>query len=162
MINAPFGEVFVRKATVNDAQGLSDMHAAAFRRGWSDAEIEALISQDNVTGLIADWRRALGRRRHGAGFLIYRTAADEAEILTIAVVPAFRRRGVGGRLLDEALRALYREGIARLYLEVEEGNRPAIRLYENRGFGRASTRPGYYAQSRATPQGALVMSRQVR
>jgi [ribosomal protein S18]-alanine N-acetyltransferase len=151
----------VRDAGVEDCEVLAEMHGEAFRRGWSGAEFEALLVQPGVHALIADWRTALGRRRP-AGFILVRIAADEAEVLSIAVVPDCRRRGVGRRLLEEALRRLYRERVASLHLEVEDGNAAALALYRRMDFAETGRRPNYYGQGTAPPRGALVMRRQLR
>jgi len=140
---------------------LAEIHASAFRRGWSDAEFEALLVQPGVHALIADYRNALGRRTP-AGFILYRLAADEAEILSVAVTPACRRRGIGRALIEDALRHLYREGARNIHLEVEDSNKAAIGLYRGVEFRESGRRAGYYTQGRETPAGALVMLRQLR
>lgn len=153
--------VLVRAAATADCGTLADIHAATFRRGWSEAEFEALLLQNGVHCLIADYRSAFGRRSV-AGFVLYRIAGDEAEILSIAVTEACRRRGVARRLMEEVLRHLYRERVAGLLLEVEDVNAAAIALYRGLDFAPVGQRPAYYQQGRTTPRGALVMRRQVR
>ncbi len=153
--------MLVREAGVADCDVLSEMHASAFRRGWSGAEFEALLVQPGVRALIADWRNTFGRKTP-AGFILLRIAADEAEVLSIAVVQECRRRGIARRLLEDALRQLYRERISNLHLEVEEGNAAALGLYRVMDFQPSGRRPDYYAQGSAPPRGALVMRRQLR
>jgi ribosomal protein S18 acetylase RimI-like enzyme len=76
-----------------------------------------------------------------AGFCSWRqTATDEAEILNIAVDPAFRRKGVGSALLTGVCEQA--QGV--IFLEVAEPNAPAIALYSKRGWEYAGLRPGYY------------------
>ena len=146
---------------MSDCVALSEIHASAFKRGWSDAEFEALLLQPGVHALLAHYRNAFGRRI-AAGFILYRLAADEAEILSVAVTPACRRRGIGKALLEDALRHLYREGAQSIHLEVEDSNLAAIGLYRGVEFRESGRRAGYYAQGRETPGGALVMLRQLR
>lgn len=153
--------ILVRPATTADCGILAELHTATFRRGWSEAEFEALLVQDGVHCLIADFRSAFGRLSV-AGFALYRVAGDEAEILSIAVTEACRRRGVGRRLMEEVLRHLYRERVAGLLLEVEDLNAAAIALYRGLEFAPVGQRPAYYQQGRAAPRGALVMRRQLR
>ena len=151
----------LRRATVADCESLSEIHAGSFSRGWSPSEFESLLVQPGTHALIAHSRGILGKKS-AAGFILYRLAADEAEILTVAVARAARRRGVGRALLDDALRHAYRAGAVRMFLEVEDTNRAAIALYRRTEFHEAGRREGYYREGRTTPAGALVMLRQLR
>ena len=153
--------ISVRAGDVADSDILSEIHAGGFRRGWSGAEIEALIVQPGVHTLIADYRPAIGRTV-AAGFCLYRIAADEAEVLSIAVLPNCRRRGVARRLLEETLRHLYREGVKTLHLEVEEENEAAMRLYRRLEFTQSGERPAYYSTAPGRTKSAVVMQRQLR
>ncbi len=154
-------ELSAAPATVADCDLLAELHGATFRRGWSGVEFEALLVQPGVHALIGRSRGAFGSAAP-VGFVLYRHVGDEAEILSIAVAPEARRIGVAQLLMNEVLRHLYREGVARIHLEVEEGNLPAINLYRKMEFRTTGTRPGYYAQGRPRPAGALVMVRQLR
>ena len=78
------------------------------------------------------------------GFLIGRIAADEFEILNMAVSQAHRRSGIGSRLLESALEFSRTVGSARAYLEVRASNAPAISLYARHGFTECGRRAGYY------------------
>lgn len=80
-----------------------------------------------------------------AGFVVARVAADEMEILNLAVDPGKRRRGLGGALLDEALDHGRRSGCRRVFLEVRESSPAARGLYERRGFIICGRRPRYYS-----------------
>jgi [ribosomal protein S18]-alanine N-acetyltransferase len=151
----------VRDADVEDSETLAQLHAATFRRGWSGTEVEALLRQRGVSGLIGEYRGAFGRSVV-AGFCLLRSSGEEAEVLSIGVVPACRRRGVARALMEEALRRLYRDGASALLLEVEAGNEAALTLYDGLGFEQVGERPAYYAQGLDRPRGALVMRRQVR
>jgi ribosomal-protein-alanine N-acetyltransferase len=78
------------------------------------------------------------------GFLIARKAADEAEILTFCVAPACRNMGLGRALLETAVKELRSAGIRQLFLEVEEGNEAALKLYRSLGAVEVGKREGYY------------------
>jgi ribosomal-protein-alanine N-acetyltransferase len=85
------------------------------------------------------------------GFLVARTlAADEREILNLAVAPDFRRKGVARALLDSALQG-FRGGV---FLEVRESNEIAQEFYKSLGFKELSRRTGYYD---SPPETAIVM-----
>ena len=71
-------------------------------------------------------------------------AADEGEILNLAVAPAGRRRGLGRALVEAMLEALRTRGIRQVYLEVRESNSSARALYASRGFKEVGRRKAYY------------------
>jgi [ribosomal protein S18]-alanine N-acetyltransferase len=78
------------------------------------------------------------------GFLIGRIAADEFEILNLAVARDCRRQGIASRLLDAALNHSRSAGCTQAFLEVRESNAPAISLYDQYGFSEAGRRNHYY------------------
>jgi ribosomal-protein-alanine N-acetyltransferase len=140
-------------AGIDDAAALAALHASSFRRGWSVEEFERLLIEPNV---IAD--RAMAGRRL-AGFVLSRIAADQAEILSIAVGAPFRRRRLAGKLLDVHLHRLKAAGVGSLFLEVDERNLPARRLYARFGFGEVGRRQSYYAEAGHDASAALVLRR---
>jgi ribosomal-protein-alanine N-acetyltransferase len=77
------------------------------------------------------------------GFSLYRTVADEAELLLIAVNPSRHRRGVGRMLLDDFLVHARNDGVSRIHLEVRDGN-SAVALYRDAGFSPVGRRRNYY------------------
>lgn len=91
------------------------------------------------------------------GLLVARVAAEEMEILNLAVEPRWRRRGVGTALVEAAIEHARRAGVARVFLEVRESNRVARRFYRRQGFAVAGRRVGYY---RRPDEDALVMARE--
>jgi len=78
------------------------------------------------------------------GFLAARQAADEAEILNIAVHRDFRRKGIASALLLSALDEFRRSASARIFLELRESNLPARTLYNRHGFVPSGRRKAYY------------------
>jgi [ribosomal protein S18]-alanine N-acetyltransferase len=78
------------------------------------------------------------------GVLIARKAADEAELLTLAVAPECRRAGLGKALLKSAMTTLSGSGARQLFLEVEEGNEAALKLYRSLGAVPVGRRARYY------------------
>jgi ribosomal-protein-alanine N-acetyltransferase len=135
-----------------DAPALAVLHAASFNRGWSEHEFEQLLTDRHV---IAD-RAAIGRTN--VGFILSRRAADEAEILSVAVARRWRGRGIARRLLDLHLRRLAGLGLRAVFLEVDEDNQPALRLYRRTGFAEVGRRPGYY-RTAGKQASALVLRR---
>jgi [ribosomal protein S18]-alanine N-acetyltransferase len=129
---------------------LAAIHAAAFppNESWSATVFAAQLVQPGCFGLI-DVSRIGG----GGGMLMARVVADEAEIVTLAVSPASRRRGLGRRLLVAAMHRAAVMGARAMFLEVAASNAPAMALYARAGFTRAGFRPRYYANG----EDALVL-----
>ncbi|MGB3248698.1 MAG: GNAT family N-acetyltransferase, partial [Tabrizicola sp.] len=94
-----------------------------------------------------------------AGFLLGRTVAGEAELLTIAVAPEARRRGLGRKLMARFIYQAQLRGAERTFLEVAADNPAAIALYESCGFRQAGTRRGYYRTPTGQRIDALVLAR---
>jgi [ribosomal protein S18]-alanine N-acetyltransferase len=95
------------------------------------------------------------------GFVLSRLAADEAEILTIAVDAAYQGRGVGRALLSENLRQAANAGAKAIFLEVAKDNAPALALYGRFGFVKVGERAGYYRRGDGTRATAVVMRRPI-
>lgn len=150
-------EPALSEATARDAAAFAALHAAAFRRGWSEDELEQLLLDRNVIAHRAMVGTLAGRML--AGFIVSRLAAGEAEILSVAVAPARRGRGLARKLLDLHLRRLAGLGVTAVFLEVDEDNAPARRLYDRARFRDVGRRPAYYARDNAAPANALVLRR---
>ena len=82
-----------------------------------------------------------------AGFILCRVAADEAEVLTLAVAPPVRRRGVAGALLDRGMAVALAAGARAVFLEVATDNPGAEALYRGRGFAEVGRRPAYFSRA---------------
>lgn len=123
-----------RRVIPGDARLLAVLHAGAFERPWDEAAFEALLVTFNVFGLMLD----------GQGFVLCRTVADEAEILTLAVARPVRRNGVGRALVEAAAATAAARGADSLFLEVASDNAAALALYAATGFEPAGLRRGYY------------------
>mgnify|MGYP003362398594 CR=1 FL=1 len=151
------GPVVAVPAAMADLPALARVHAASFApdQRWDAPAFATLLAMPGVA-LGAVMARA-GERSVLAGFIMVRHVLDEAEILTLAVDPAFRRRGLARALLSWMADVAARHGIARLFLEVGVGNTAAQALYRDAGFGAVGRRRGYY------PDGsdAQVMARDV-
>lgn len=151
----------IRAANVDDCADLAKIHAGSFGRDWSEAEFEALLRQDNIHAFLALRRRTF-RRSAPAGFVLIRIADSDSEILTIAVAKSYQGNGIGRRLMEEALRLVYRESVQTLHLEVEAENDPAVGLYTSLDFETVGERKAYYSQGQTEGRTALVMCLQVR
>jgi [ribosomal protein S18]-alanine N-acetyltransferase len=147
------GEPNLSEATSRDTAAIAALHAASFRRGWSEQEVEGMLTDRRVIA----HRAVLGGKL--VGFIMARRAADEAEILSIAVARPHRGRRLARKLLDLHLRRLAGLGARAIFLEVDEHNDSAIRLYDRAGFHEVSRRPNYYPGAGDKPAAALVLRR---
>ncbi|MBX9710263.1 MAG: ribosomal protein S18-alanine N-acetyltransferase [Xanthobacteraceae bacterium] len=143
----------VEPATLRDAPVLSRLHRASFYRGWSAGEFQQLLSDRSALA----HRLRLGR--DVVGFIISRIAADEAEILSVAIDSEYRGLGLSRDLLRTHLGYLAGYGLKTVFLEVEENNRPARALYEKAGFRTVGQRERYYKDASGEQLNALVMQR---
>jgi [ribosomal protein S18]-alanine N-acetyltransferase len=139
----------VSEARPRDAAAIAVVHGASFQRGWGEDEVHRLLVERNVIA----HRVLIGRSF--AGFALSRLAAGEAEILSIAIAPAWRGRALAYPLLDLHLRRLAGLGARSVFLEVDQRNTPARRLYRRAGFHEVGLRQGYYQGGAA----ALVLRR---
>ncbi|MBV8939579.1 MAG: ribosomal protein S18-alanine N-acetyltransferase [Alphaproteobacteria bacterium] len=121
-----------------DAAALAEVHASSMQSPWSAEEFARLLASPGCVALGKLVGEALG------GFVLLRAAADEAEILTLAVIPACRSEGVGMALVEAAIGEAGRRGAATMFLEVAENNAPALALYARAGFAAVSRRARYY------------------
>jgi ribosomal-protein-alanine N-acetyltransferase len=147
------GAAAVEPASLRDAPALARIHGASFHRGWGESEFESMLTERNTLA----HRLRMGRKI--VGFSVSRLAADEAEILSIAVAESHRGRGLSHNLLLTHLGHLAGRGVRTVFLEVEENNPPARRLYERAGFAVVGRRERYYRQDGGEPLNALLMRR---
>lgn len=150
---APHG-LHIEPAEHADAEAIARLHATGFYRGWPREDFAAYIAGPDTPIYVA-----CDARRRIAGFAMLRLAADEAELITIAVDPKWRNKGVAMALLRAVLEDLRMTPARRLFLEVAADNQAALRLYGKLGFIKVSERQGYYARAGGVPATALVMVR---
>lgn len=127
---------------------LADLHAQAFETPWDVKAFEDLLDQSGVFALEAR-----------DGFILIRTVADEAEILTLAVRPKARQAGLGLRLVEQACVDAATQGATHLFLEVAEDNVAARALYARAGFIEAGRRAGYYGRRDRSRVDALMLTK---
>ena len=142
-------EPTISEARQRDAAAIAALHATSFQRGWGEDEFHRLL----IDRAVVAHRAMIGRTM--VGFILSRMAAGEAEILSVAIAPAWRGRGFARPLLDLHLRRLAGLGVRAVFLEVDEHNEPACRLYRKAGFSEVGGRKGYYQEGAS----ALVLRR---
>ena len=124
----------IRALNIKDAARLAQIHEQSFEHAWSEAEMHTHLQKD----------LCFGYGRPVSGFVILRTSADQAEILTLAVAPDMRRAGLALQIMDIAETELSEHGVDTLFLEVAEDNPSAIAFYKARAFEPIGRRPAYY------------------
>jgi len=131
-------------------EAMAGLHARAFTAPppWSVSDFAALLARPEVFAVVRE-----------DGFALGRAIAGEAELLTLAVQPGARRRGVGRALLAGFLEEARMRGAARAFLEVGEDNLAARGLYAAAGFMRVGRRRGYLRTPEGVAADALVLAR---
>jgi len=116
-----------------DIEILAALHAASFTAAWDGPALAALLAAPGTFAF-----------HHADAFVLARSAGGEAEILTLAVAPPARRKGLGRILMQMAGDEAVRLGADVMFLEVGTGNRAALALYGALGFQRVGLRQAYY------------------
>jgi ribosomal-protein-alanine N-acetyltransferase len=136
-------------------------------RALSLGDVDAVLRIQTACPEAAQWSRADYEQARGwvcceseeaIGFIVTRQAADEMEILNLAVQPAARRRGAATQLLHAALNAGRAAGASRVFLEVRELNVAAVAFYQRHGFASAGRRAGYYSSPR---EAAVILRKEL-
>ena len=153
--------VEIRALRPERAGDCAAIHARSFPFAWSAGEFERLLAAENV---FADGACDSQGKAHSSkalyGFALSRQAADEAELLSIAIDPARRGLGFGHTLMQAHLGQAARRGVRSMFLEVEEANGAAIALYQRLGFAQVGRREGYYRAADGAKTAALILRRQ--
>ena len=136
-----------------DGAACARLHATSFAHPWPANDFESLLLDPACSGEGLDARSGL------AGFILSRRALDEAEILTIVVDRRLRRQGCGEDSSLHIWRDPHAQGVATVFLEVDESNVAALALYRVHGFVEKGMRKGYYAKPDGTRANALIMCR---
>lgn len=123
------------------AEVYAALHRRCFAEGWSAQAFAELFAGPGVFGALA-----VAEGDAPQGFVLCRAVLDEAEILTIGVLPEARGAGAGAALLRHAEAAARGCGATRMFLEVSVTNRAALALYARAGFQEVGIRRGYYLE----------------
>jgi [ribosomal protein S18]-alanine N-acetyltransferase len=130
---------------------LAELHRACFPEDpWEAPVLERILTLAGTFGYLA-W--------HGetpSGFILARNLGREVEVLSLGVLPRWRRRGIGRGLIDAVVGEATRCGVGSIVLEVASENEPARRLYAAFGFIQVGRRPRYYRQSGTGADGLIL------
>ena len=127
------------EASIAHARVISVLHGACFEETWSEKSISEVLSMAGTTGLLigADLETP-------QGFILFRVASDEAEIISIGVIPAARKNGLAKMLLRASIRGAVIRDAVKMFFEVAVDNVAARAFYETAGFEVIGKRSGYY------------------
>ncbi|WP_373491290.1 ribosomal protein S18-alanine N-acetyltransferase [Parasphingorhabdus sp.] len=135
------GPVDIRTGDLTDLSAVMSVMEQSFPKtygeGWNVHQCRSMLAMPSAKLLIAQ------RKTQIYGFVISRQAADEEELLMIAVAPDCQGRGVGYLLLEQMLQAARTNQVASVFLEMRADN-PAEKLYSKFGFHRIGLRKAYY------------------
>lgn len=142
--------MMLRAGCEADFAELAKLHGLSFAEGWDEKAFRDLVASGALV-LVACEGGTI------QGFIMFRVAADEAEILTLAAAPAFRRKGLARALVRAAAERAFAAGASRMFLEVALGNLAACALYASLGYSQKGQRKAYYRPPGSPPEDALVL-----
>ena len=145
----------IRRGLAADLASVVELERACYSDPWPTSAFATLPDNPRVYFAVADSPVV----KSIAGYVVAWFVLDEGEVANLAVATNARRQGIGGALLDAAVRESIERGVSDLYLEVRESNQNARRLYASRGFEEVSRRKGYY---RAPVEDALILRRTLK
>lgn len=143
----------------SDVGRMAEMQATCFREPWGAVSLAKTLSLPGAFALLL--RDTTPAGRIAAGFVVIQVAADQADLLTLGVIPGLRRRGHARRLLEEGIARAARLGAKTVFLEVAEDNAAALGLYRRAGFETIGRREGYYRDEDGRRIAAVTMRRAI-
>lgn len=135
---------------------MDEAFGTRFGEAWTRSQLSGILPMAGVSLLLAR-DRATGSV---VGFSLFRTVADESELLLVGVLPTTQSRGIGRRLVDEFVECSRERGVARVHLEVRDGN-PAVNLYRAAGFSAVGRRRNYYQGESGKRFDAITLAREL-
>ena len=132
----------------------SSLHGTIFDRPWSRDALRDLLVMSGTDGAVILSR---AHETAFAGFVLFRCIGTFAEILTLAVASNHRGRGLGRSLMQLALKSIRETDAEKVILEVQDGNLPAVRLYESLGMMAFDRRRNYYKAADGSHADAILM-----
>ena len=127
-----------------NVEGIAELEKENFSDGWSLNSLKEEIGNPN-----AFYRAVRDDEKNliigCAGMII---SFDGADIMNVSVKNEYRRKGIADGLMDALLDEGRKRGVKEFTLEVREGNEPARRLYEKKGFVFEGIRPDFYSNPR--------------
>lgn len=130
-------------------KGIAEVENRSFSTPWSEKSFS-----DELTNNVATYFVAISEDKV-VGYIGFWTVADEADITNVAVLPEYRKSGIGSILLKETVSYCISEKLVSINLEVRESNSAAKNLYSKFGFIPIGLRKRYYSNP---VEDAIIMS----
>ena len=130
---------------------IAELEKQCFSDPWSIRSITSELNNPLSLWIVAEDNGTV------AGYVGSQSVLGEADMMNLAVSPAFRRQGIGRKLVQELVARLKDKGVHILVLEVRTSNAPAISLYEQLGFTQVGRRPNYYVHPK---EDALILRKE--
>jgi len=132
----------IRRMETGDIPEVLSLEEKCFAHPWTKEILEGLINDEGKIALVAAENSGF------AGYISASVVLDEAELGNLAVTEKYRRQGIGEALMKALTDAAKTRGVRKLFLEVEDGNEAAARLYGKLGFEEYGLRKDYYGPGR--------------
>ncbi len=132
--------IWIRACDILDLAQLAQLENSCFTLAWSKNSLRL----DLLFNPAARYWAATTNTGKLVGYISCWLAGREAELIKLAVAPAWRRQGLGRRLIEHLLDYLAATSVEKLFLDVRENNQAALALYSKMGFQAVGRRPAYY------------------
>lgn len=161
MVLSPNHPIQQVACSIAHAELIAALHIACFEAAWSVTDFQDLLILPTVFGFLAQSENDKSDQTSEImGFVLCQATQEECEILTIGVLPEWRRQGVAGTLLQWTLTRAEETGVLKVFLEVAENNNPAFELYRANGFEDVGRRSNYYQTSQGRVD-ALIFAKNI-
>lgn len=162
----------IRKVTLADVDVLADLQAACFvgdeTAAWGSEFLTKLLKQISYCAWFIYPAPRISQTTSGqtrekpVGFLLLQLPGDVGDIVSIGILPEWRRKGLGQFLIETAEAEAKSEGYKKMILEVAENNLTARGFYATLGFSQIRVRRGYYENKLGQRLNALVLCREIK
>lgn len=142
--------VQIREMQIDDLEEVMEIENNNFSKPWTETGFFSFLIRNDTLFLVAE------KNENICGYCGVVMVTDEGDITNVAVSKQYQNQGIGGMLVDELIHRTKEAGVTRLFLEVRASNRPAIHLYQKKGFEQNGIRKNYYE---APVEDALLMMR---
>ncbi len=136
-------DINIEEMKLNDLEAIKDILASDFDDFWNYNILKEELQNENSKYLVAKLDMEI------VGFSGIKVILDEADIMNIVTKKAYRGKGIGTLLLKSLIMLCNKYKVKYINLEVYEGNKPAIHLYEKSGFKVVGHRKNYYKNKTA-------------